>query len=68
MVSIGESAGALDTMLNKIADFYEDEVDAAVAGLTSLLEPIIMVFLAVVLGGFLIAMYLPIFTIAGSIQ
>jgi type IV pilus assembly protein PilC len=68
MVSIGESAGALDTMLNKIADFYEDEVDAAVAGLTSLLEPIIMVFLAVVLGGFLIAMYLPIFTIAGSIN
>ena len=68
MVSIGESAGALDTMLNKIADFYEDEVDAAVAGLTSLLEPIIMVFLAVVLGGFLIAMYLPIFTIAGNIS
>jgi type IV pilus assembly protein PilC len=68
MVSIGESAGALDTMLNKIADFYEDEVDAAVAGLTSLLEPIIMVFLAVILGGFLIAMYLPIFTIAGNIQ
>ena len=67
MVSIGESAGALDTMLNKIADFYEEEVDAAVAGLTSLLEPIIMVFLAVVLGGFLIAMYLPIFTIAGNI-
>jgi type IV pilus assembly protein PilC len=68
MVSIGESAGALDTMLNKIADFYEDEVDAAVTGLTSLLEPLIMVFLAVVLGGFLIAMYLPIFTIAGSIN
>ena len=68
MVAIGESAGALDTMLNKIADFYEDEVDAAVSGLTSLLEPIIMVFLAVVLGGFLIAMYLPIFTIAGSIN
>jgi type IV pilus assembly protein PilC len=54
-------------MLNKIADFYEDEVDAAVAGLTSLLEPLIMVFLAVILGGFLIAMYLPIFTIAGNI-
>ncbi len=68
MVAIGESAGALDTMLNKIADFYEEEVDAAVAGLTSLLEPIIMVFLAVVLGGFLIAMYLPIFTIAGNIN
>ena len=68
MVAIGESAGALDTMLNKIADFYEEEVDAAVAGLTSLLEPLIMVFLAVVLGGFLVAMYLPIFTIAGSIN
>jgi len=68
MVAIGESAGALDTMLNKIADFYEEEVDAAVAGLTSLLEPLIMVFLAVVLGGFLVAMYLPIFTIAGSIS
>ena len=68
MINIGESAGALDTMLNKIADFYEEEVDAAVAGLTSLLEPMIMVFLAVVLGGFLIAMYLPIFTIAGSIK
>ncbi len=68
MVAIGESAGALDTMLNKIADFYEEEVDAAVAGLTSLLEPIIMVFLAVVLGGFLVAMYLPIFTIASTIQ
>jgi type IV pilus assembly protein PilC len=68
MVAIGESAGALDTMLNKIADFYEEEVDAAVAGLTSLLEPLIMVFLAVVLGGFLVAMYLPIFTIAGNIN
>lgn len=67
MVSIGESTGAMDTMLSKIADFYEEEVDASVAGLTSLLEPIIMVFLAVILGGFLIAMYLPIFTIAGSI-
>ena len=68
MVAIGESAGALDTMLNKIADFYEEEVDAAVAGLTSLLEPLIMVFLAVVLGGFLVAMYLPIFTIASAIN
>lgn len=68
MVSIGESTGALDTMLSKIADFYEEEVDAAVSGLTSLLEPIIMVFLAIVLGGFLIAMYLPIFTIAGNIS
>ncbi|MCP4500923.1 MAG: type II secretion system F family protein [Deltaproteobacteria bacterium] len=68
MVSIGETTGAMDTMLNKVADFYEDEVDAAVSGLTSLLEPLIMVFLAVILGGFLIAMYLPIFTIAGQIS
>jgi type IV pilus assembly protein PilC len=68
MISIGESAGALDTMLNKIADFYEEEVDASVAALTSLLEPLIMVFLAIILGGFLIAMYLPIFSIAGSIS
>lgn len=67
MVSIGESTGALDTMLTKIADFYEEEVDAAVAGLTQLLEPFIMVFLAVVIGGFLVAMYLPIFTIASSV-
>lgn len=67
MVHIGESTGALDTMLSKIADFYEEEVDAAVAGLTSLLEPLIMVFLAVVLGGFLIAMYMPIFTLASNI-
>jgi len=67
MVAIGETTGAMDTMLNKVADFYEEEVDAAVAGLTSLLEPLIMVFLAVILGSFLIAMYLPIFTIAGNI-
>lgn len=67
MVHIGESTGAMDTMLSKIADFYEEEVDAAVAGLTSLLEPLIMVVLAVVLGGFLIAMYMPIFTIATAI-
>ena len=68
MVAIGETTGAMDTMLNKVADFYEEEVDAAVAGLTSLLEPLIMVFLAVILGSFLVAMYLPIFTIAGNIQ
>lgn len=67
MVSIGENTGAMDTMLNKVADFYEDEVDASVAALTSLLEPLIMVLLSVILGGFLIAMYLPIFSIAGAI-
>ncbi len=67
MVHIGESTGALDDMLGKIADFYEEEVDAAVAGLASLLEPLLMVFLAVVVGGFLIAMYLPIFSMAGAV-
>lgn len=68
MIGVGESTGALDTMLNKIADFYEDEVDAAVDNLTALLEPLMMVFLGGVVGGMLIAMYLPIFTLAGSIK
>lgn len=68
MIGVGESTGALDTMLNKIADFYEDEVDAAVENLTALLEPIMMVGLGGVIGGLLIAMYLPIFTLAGSIK
>lgn len=68
MIGVGESTGALDTMLNKIADFYEDEVDVAVENLTSLLEPIMMVGLGGVIGGLLIAMYLPIFTLAGSIK
>ena len=67
MISVGESTGALDIMLNKIADFYEEEVDQAVENLTSLMEPMIMVFLGVVVGGFVIAMYMPIFTLAGSI-
>ncbi len=61
MIAIGEEAGSLETMLAKIADFYEQEVDAAVDGLTDLLEPIIMVVLGVVLGGLVISMYLPIF-------
>ena len=68
MIGVGESTGALDTMLSKIADFYEDEVDVAVDNLTSLIEPILMVFLGIVVGGLLIAMYLPIFTLAGNIQ
>ncbi len=67
MVSIGEESGELDSMLSKVADFYEREVDDAVAGLSSLLEPIIMVFLGVVIGGLVIAMYLPIFKIASSV-
>jgi type IV pilus assembly protein PilC len=61
MVSIGEESGALDAMLGKVADFYEDEVDEAVASLSSLMEPFIMVFLGVVIGGLVVAMYLPIF-------
>lgn len=67
MIAVGESTGALDAMLGKIADFYEDEVDQAVASLTSLLEPIMMVFLGVVIGFIVIAMYLPIFTMASAI-
>ncbi len=61
MVAIGEESGQLDSMLSKVADFYEQEVDDAVAGLSTLLEPIIMVFLGVVIGGLVVAMYLPIF-------
>jgi len=68
MIGVGEATGAMDQMLTKIADFYDDEVDAAVAALTSMIEPVMMVFLGAVVGGFLIAMYLPIFSIAGSIK
>ena len=68
MIGVGEQTGALDTMLNKIADFYEEEVDVAVAALTSLLEPLMMVFIGGIVGVILIAMYLPIFDIAGKIN
>jgi type IV pilus assembly protein PilC len=68
MIGVGEATGAMDAMLNKIADFYDDEVDVAIAALTSMIEPLLMVFLGGVVGGFLIAMYLPIFSIAGSIK
>ncbi len=68
MVAVGESTGAMDTMLAKIADFYDDEVDAAVNGLTALLEPIMMVFLGGTIGGILMAMYLPIFKIADAVK
>ncbi len=61
MVTIGEESGSLDSMLGKVADYYEEEVDAAVDGLTSLMEPMIMAFLGVLIGGLVIAMYLPIF-------
>ncbi len=67
MVAIGEESGELDSMLSKVADIYEQEVDDAVAGLSSLLEPIIMAFLGIVIGGLVIAMYLPIFKIAATV-
>ncbi|HET9597343.1 MAG TPA: type II secretion system F family protein [Anaeromyxobacteraceae bacterium] len=68
MIGVGEATGAMDAMLNKIADFYDDEVDVAIAALTSMIEPLMMVFLGGVVGGFLVAMYLPIFNIAGNIK
>ncbi|HUJ27663.1 MAG TPA: type II secretion system F family protein [Myxococcales bacterium] len=68
MIGVGEATGAMDQMLTKIADFYDDEVDAAVAAITSLIEPVMMVFLGGVVGGFLVAMYLPIFSIAGAVK
>jgi type IV pilus assembly protein PilC len=61
MVAIGEEAGSLDTMLGKVADFYEEEVDNAVDALSSLLEPVIMAVLGILIGGLVVAMYLPIF-------
>lgn len=67
MISVGESTGALDSMLSKIADFYEEEVDVAVGNLTALLEPFLMVFLGVVIGGVVISMYLPIFQMASAV-
>jgi type IV pilus assembly protein PilC len=66
MISVGESTGALDSMLEKIANFYDDEVDAAVSGLTALMEPLMMMFLAGALGPIIIAMYLPIFGMAAA--
>jgi type IV pilus assembly protein PilC len=66
MISVGEATGALDNMLNKIADFYDDEVDAAVEAMTALMEPALMAFLGVTVGGLVIAMYLPIFKLAGA--
>jgi len=68
MVAIGENTGALDAMLKKVADFYEDEVDNSVANLTSLMEPLIMVVLGVILGGLVISMYLPIFQLGSLVS
>jgi type IV pilus assembly protein PilC len=67
MIGVGEQTGAMDTMLSKIADFYEDEVDAAVDGLMSLIEPVIIAFLGVVIGIIVVAMYLPMFTLISQI-
>ncbi len=68
MIAVGEQTGALDQMLSKIADFYEEEVDVAVAALTSLLEPLLMVIVGAVVGVVLVAMYLPIFSLAGAMK
>lgn len=67
MIAVGEQAGSIDTMLNKIADFYDDEVDDAVANLTAMMEPLLMLFLGTTVGGLVIAMYLPIFKLAGTV-
>jgi type IV pilus assembly protein PilC len=66
MISVGETTGSLELMLNKVADFYESEVDTAVATLSSMLEPVLMIFLGVIVGGLVIAMYLPIFKMASA--
>ena len=68
MIAVGEQTGGLDTMLNKIADFYDEEVDVAVSALLSLMEPIMIVVLGVVVGGMVVAMYLPIFDMMNAIQ
>ena len=68
MISVGESTGSLDHMLSKIADFYDDEVDSAVSALMSLLEPVMIVFLGVIIGGLVVALYLPIFKIVTLVK
>jgi len=67
MISVGEATGALDNMLNKIADFYDDEVDSAVAALTSMLEPMLMIFLGITVGFVIVAMYMPIFQMGSAV-
>src|SRR6056297_755156 len=67
MIAVGESTGAIDAMMEKIADFYEDEVDQAVDNMTALIEPFMLVFLGVTIGGLVVAMYLPIFKMAGNL-
>ena len=67
MIGVGEQTGAMDQMLQKIADFYEDEVDTAVAGMTAMMEPMMMAVLGTLIGGIIVAMYLPVFELAGAI-
>ncbi len=67
MVSVGETTGEMDSMLVKIADYYEEEVDVVVSNLMTILEPVMMVFLGVVVGGIVIAMYLPIFSLISKL-
>jgi type IV pilus assembly protein PilC len=68
MIGVGEATGTLDSMLNKIADFYEEEVDYAVGALTSIMEPMMMVFLGGIIAVLVVAMYLPIFNMAGAVK
>jgi len=68
MIAVGEQTGGLDEMLSKIADFYDDEVDVAVSALLSLMEPIMIVVLGVIVGGMVVAMYLPIFDMVNAVQ
>jgi type IV pilus assembly protein PilC len=68
MMAVGEDSGSLDTMLMKIADFYDSEVEAMTEALTSLIEPLLIAFLGVVVGGMIVALYLPIFSIAGAVN
>ena len=68
MISVGESTGNLDKMLEKVADFYEDEVEIIVGGMSKLIEPFVLVFLGTTVGGMMIAMYMPIFKLAGGVD
>jgi len=68
MIGVGEETGALDTMLNKVADFYDEEVSTATDGLTSLIEPLMMASLGVIVGGMVIALYLPMFQVISLVK
>ena len=67
MIAVGESTGAIDAMMEKIADFYDEEVDQAVENMTAMIEPFMLVFLGITIGGLVISMYLPIFQMAGNL-